>query len=182
MHTITSYWILLIHSYDYHQNSNYTAYLYEDSILEKSSSEVLPIGVYHRDFVPDVEGCGVLMPVVFGSFTAAALGLMGVPPLTGFTSKWMLATAAAGLGTWMGYLGASVLILSAVLTALYLMQIVLLAFFPRQNRQLSVRVPKRARRDPGLRMTVPITALAAGSVALGLGAGRLAGTVVALLG
>ena len=73
-------------------------------------------------------------------------------------------------------------ILSAVLTALYLMQIVLLAFFPRQNRQLSVRVPKRARRDPGLRMTVPITALAAGSVALGLGAGRLAGTVVALLG
>ena len=129
-----------------------------------------------------VEGCGVLMPVVFGSFTAAALGLMGVPPLTGFTSKWMLATAAAGLGTWMGYLGASVLILSAVLTALYLMQIVLLAFFPRQNRQLSVRVPKRARRDPGLRMTVPITALAAGSVALGLGAGRLAGTVAALLG
>ena len=53
MHTITSYWILLIHSYDYHQNSNYTAYLYEDSILEKSSSEVLPIGVYCRDFVPD---------------------------------------------------------------------------------------------------------------------------------
>ena len=31
-------------------------------------------------------------------------------------------------------------------------------------------------------MTVPITALAAGSVALGLGAGRLAGTVAALLG
>ena len=30
----------------------------------------------------------------------------------------------------MGYLGASVLILSAVLTALYLMQIVLLAFSP----------------------------------------------------
>lgn len=115
----------------------------------------------HRDFVPDVEGCGVLMPVVFGSFTAAALGLMGVPPLTGFTSKWMLATAAAGLGTWMGYLGASVLILSAVLTALYLMQIVLLAFFPRQNRQLSVRCPSGPGRDPGLRMTVPITALAA---------------------
>ena len=62
------------------------------------------------------------------------------------------------------------------------MQIVLLAFVPRQNRQLSVRVLKRARRDPGLRMTVPITALAAGSVALGLGAGRLAGTVAALLG
>ena len=53
MHTITSYWILLIRSYDYHQNSNYAAFLYGDSILEKSSSEVLPIGVYRRDFVPD---------------------------------------------------------------------------------------------------------------------------------
>lgn len=81
--------------------------------------------------------------MVFGSFTVAALGLMGAPPLAGFTSKWLLATAAAGLGTGMGYLAAGVLILSAVLTALYLMQIVLLAFFPRQNRQLSVRVPKR---------------------------------------
>ena len=135
----------------------------------------------HRDFVPDVEGCGVLMPVVFGSFSVAALGLMGVPPLAGFTSKWLLATAAAGLGEWIGYLGAAALIASAVLTALYLMQIVLLAFFPRQNRQLSVRVPRRARRDPGLRMTAPLTVLSAGSVLLGLGAGRLVQAVSALL-
>ena len=70
---------------------------------------------------------------------------------------------------------------SAVLTALYLMQIVLLAFFPRQNRQLSVRVPRRARRDPGLRMTAPLTVLSAGSVLLGLGAGRLVQAVSALL-
>ena len=135
----------------------------------------------HRDFVPDVEGCGVLMPVVFGSFSVAALGLMGVPPLAGFTSKWLLATAAAGLGEWIGYLGAAALIASAVLTALYLMQIVLLAFFPRQNRQLSVRVPRRARRDPDLRMTAPLTVLSAGSVLLGLGAGRLVQAVSALL-
>ena len=103
----------------------------------------------HRDFVPDVEGCGVLMPVVFGTFATASLGLMGVPPLAGFASKWLLATAAVGMGEWIGYLGAAALIVSALLTALYLMEIVLLAFFPRQNRQLTVRVPKRARQDPG---------------------------------
>lgn len=136
----------------------------------------------HRDFVPDVEGCGVLMPVVFGCFAAAALGLMGVPPLAGFSSKWLLATAAVGMGDRAGLLGAAALIISALLTALYLMEIVLLAFFPRQNRQLTVRVPKRARRDPGPRMTVPLVVLAGGSVALGLGAGRLWEIITGLVG
>ena len=66
--------------------------------------------------------------------------------------------------------------------ALYLMEIVLLAFFPRQNRQLTMRVPKQARRDPGLRMTLPLTLLSAGSIALGLGAGPVVNAVKALLG
>ena len=135
----------------------------------------------HRDFVPDVEGCGVIMPVVFGSFAVASLGLMGVPPLAGFASKWLLATAAVGLGQWIGYLAAAALIVSALLTALYLMEIVLLAFFPRQNRQLTVRMPKRARRDPSFRMTVPLTVLSAGSLALGLSAGGLEQAVTLLL-
>lgn len=136
----------------------------------------------HRDFVPDVEGCGVLMPVVFSSFAVASLGLMGVPPLAGFASKWLLATAAVDLGEWIGYLAAAVLIISALLTALYLMEIVLLAFFPRQNRQLTVRVPKQARRDPNFRMTVPLTVLSVGSVAIGLGSGGLEQMISLLLG
>ena len=86
-----------------------------------------------------------------------------------------------GLGRWIGYLAAAALIVSALLTALYLMEIVLLAFFPRQNRQLTVRVPKRARRDPSFRMTVPLTVLSAGSLALGLSAGGLEQAVTLLL-
>lgn len=136
----------------------------------------------HRDFVPDIEGCGPLMPVVFSCFAGASLGLMGVPPLAGFSSKWMLATASAGLGSPMGYMGAAALIVSALLTALYLMQIVLLAFFPRQNRQISVPIPRRARRDPSLRMTVPMAVLTLASLALGLWAGPLVNTITALLG
>lgn len=135
----------------------------------------------HRDFVPDIEGCGPLMPVVFGAFTTAALGLMGVPPLAGFSSKWMLATSSAALDTPLGYLGAAALIASAILTALYLMQIVLLTFFPRQNRAISVKIPKKARRAPSLRMTLPMTVLAAASVALGLCANQVARTISALV-
>ena len=86
------------------------------------------------------------------------------------------------MGERIGYLAAAALILSALLTALYLMQIVLLAFFPRQNRQLTVRVPRQAQRDPGIRMTLPLTVLAVGSVALGLCANILVGKVQTLLG
>ena len=131
----------------------------------------------HRDFVPDIEGCGPLMPVVFGTFTVTALGLMGVPPLPGFSSKWMLATACTQLGTIFGDLGAAALIASAILTALYLMQIVLLAFFPRQNRALSVKVPRRAQRDPSYRMSLPLVVLAATSVVMGLGAGWIVSAI-----
>ena len=152
------------------------------STISNLSYVLLGVTKLHRDFVPDVEGCGVLMPIVFGCFATASLGLMGVPPLAGFTSKWMLATSAVGLGEWIGYLAAAALILSALLTALYLMQIVLLAFFPRQNRQLTVRVPRQARRDPGIRMTLPLITLSVGSVALGLGANALVGTIQTLLG
>ena len=122
----------------------------------------------HRDFVPDIEGCGPLMPTVFATFTTAALGLMGVPPLAGFSSKWLLATSCAALANPIGYLGAAALAASAVLTALYLMQIVMLAYFPRQNRAISVKIPKKARRDPGIRMTLPLTVLSVASVGLGL--------------
>jgi len=135
----------------------------------------------HRDFVPDIEGTGRVMPIVFGTFTIASLGLMGVPPLAGFSSKWMLATACTELASAIGYLGAMALIASAILTALYLMQIVLLAFFPRQNRAISVRVPRKARRDPNYRMTVPLIVLSISSVILGLCASWLVETITKLV-
>ena len=135
----------------------------------------------HRDFVPDIEGCGPLMPVVFTTFTVASLGLMGVPPLPGFSSKWMLASACGGLETVLGHLGMAALILSAVLTALYLMQIAMLAFFPRRNRAISVRIPKRARQDPNWHMTLPLAVLALGSVILGVAAKDIAAAITRLI-
>jgi multicomponent Na+:H+ antiporter subunit D len=127
----------------------------------------------HRDFVPDIEGCGPLMPAVFACFTTTSLGLMGVPPLAGFSSKWMLASACTALTSPLGYLGLAALIASAILTSLYLMQIILLAYFPRQNRAISVKIPKKARRDPGIRMLLPLWVLAIGSVLLGLCANQV---------
>ena len=54
----------------------------------------------HRDFVPDVEGCGVLMPVVFGSFTVAALGLILIPGMAraGYDKAFAAATVSVTSG------------------------------------------------------------------------------------
>ena len=135
----------------------------------------------HRDTVDEIEGCGPIMPAVFSTFAVASLGLIGVPPLAGFSSKWMLATASAGLGRPLGWMGAAALAASAVLTALYLMEIVLLAFFPRQNRAISVKIPRRARQDPGWRMCLPLVVLAAASLLLGAAAGPIIRGLEALL-
>ena len=51
-----------------------------------------------KEYVYELAGFGRRMPVVLGCFLVTGLCLMGIPPLAGFSSKWMLAAASAGLG------------------------------------------------------------------------------------
>ena len=50
----------------------------------------------------------------------SALALMGVPGLCGFVSKWHLAKAAVECGEPLAYAGVAALLLSALLTAIYM--------------------------------------------------------------
>lgn len=59
------------------------------------------------------------MPVTFAAMTITGIGLVGIPPFAGFHSKWALATAAVQGGNPVSYLGILALIISALLTALY---------------------------------------------------------------
>ena len=70
------------------------------------------------------------MPVVFGTFTISSVALIGVPPLGGFVGKWCIASAAAATGSPLAYWGIGALILSTLLTTLYLMTVVLRGYFP----------------------------------------------------
>lgn len=88
--------------------------------------------VIHRtgkNFVYELDGLGKKMPRVFGLFTVSALALMGVPGLCGFISKWNLAQAAAESGG-LSLVGMGALLVSALLTAIYMLTIVVRAFFP----------------------------------------------------
>jgi len=124
-----------------------------------------------KSHVYDMDGMGRRMPVVFGCFTVSALGLMGVPGMAGFISKWNLANAAVESENVLAYIGIAALLVSALLTAIYMMTVVARAFFP--NTQFDYQSIAKIT-DPGWKMCLPLLVCAAGTIALGLFSGPIA--------
>ena len=84
-----------------------------------------------RTRVDQLRGIGKQMPVTMLAFTLASLSIIGIPPMAGFVSKWYL--LSAGLQSphpVFGYAGLVVLIVSALLTAGYLLPILTQGFLP----------------------------------------------------
>lgn len=119
----------------------------------------------HYEYVQQVTGLGKKMPVVMSCFTLSSLALMGVPLLPGFQSKITLLMAAADQASPMAYAGIAALLISSLLTALYLMSIAIPAFFPGKSfRMESISSAS----DPGLLMTGPLLLLCAACLMMGL--------------
>jgi len=106
-----------------------------------------------KSYIYEMDGSGKRMPIVFGCFTVSALGLMGVPGLAGFISKWNLTEAAVASGMPLAYGGIACLLISALLTAIYMMNVVIRAFFPKKD--LDMEVIKNVT-DPGWKMCLPL--------------------------
>ena len=119
----------------------------------------------HKTYVRDLRGIGKQMPITIWCWTIASLGLIGIPPTGGFVSKWQLATGAmeAGIGAF-GVIGPVVLIISALLTAAYLLQVTINGFFPGSDFDYTTLESK----EPGKLMCVPMIALAVGVVLCGV--------------
>ena len=120
--------------------------------------------------VKDMAGLGKDMPVTLSCFTIVSLALIGIPPASGFVSKWYLATGAlaSGTGAW-AWIGPVMLLVSALLTAGYLLPLTIQGFFP--GADLADGRPEKGERvtKPELSawMLVPVLALTAGSLLLG---------------
>lgn len=121
--------------------------------------------VCNRTRVDELSGIGRKMPVMLWCYTCFALALIGIPPTSGFVSKWQLAVGAldanAGFFSWFGPM---VLLISALLTAGYLLPITMRGFFPGENDRCA-DLPKK---EPPLLMLVPIIVLAVLAVLLGI--------------
>ena len=90
--------------------------------------------------VSELRGIGRQMPVTLWCFLIAALSLVGIPPLGGFVSKWSIAlTALETAPGAFAVLIPVVLLLSALLTAGYLLPIVVNGFFPSGDENLPVQ-------------------------------------------
>ena len=82
----------------------------------------------HREFVSQIEGFGLKMPVTFICLTIGACALSGIPLFAGFVSKFALANASVQLSNIWSIIIVSSLLLSAVLTSAYTFELSIKAF------------------------------------------------------
>ncbi|WP_217440875.1 MULTISPECIES: monovalent cation/H+ antiporter subunit D family protein [unclassified Myxococcus] len=119
----------------------------------------------HVHRVSELRGVGRRMPLTTGAFTIAALGMIGIPPVAGFISKWYLGIGALEAHQpWL----VVVLLTSSLLNAGYFLPIVYSAWFqaPREEWKPSTRGW-----EIGLLLLLPTVATAVLSLAAGLFAG-----------
>jgi multicomponent K+:H+ antiporter subunit A len=91
--------------------------------------------------VSQMNGVGKRMPLTMGAFTIAAFGMIGVPPVAGFVSKWYLGVGALEAQE---YWVLGVLAISSMLNAAYFLPIINAVWFKEQdspwpNEQLSLK-------------------------------------------
>ncbi len=143
----------------------------------------LTAGVFLFQFgytrVEQLVGMGKKMPALMWCYTIFSLGLIGIPPTIGFVSKWHLIGASLGLGEIFGdlpvkdgsggigvfsWLGPVVLLVSALLTAGYLLPIVARGFFPGDEAE-GMDLTKK---EPPPCMLIPLLILGALTLMLGI--------------
>lgn len=109
-------------------------------------------------------GIGKQQPLTLWAYTFASLALIGIPPTSGFVSKWYLAMAALRSNTAgiFRFLGPVVLLISALLTAGYLLPITMKGFLPGEDLEVE------AKKEPVDKMTVVLLILAAVTLLLGI--------------
>ncbi|NCC16142.1 MAG: proton-conducting membrane transporter [Clostridia bacterium] len=129
----------------------------------------------HREYIYEVEGFGKFMPITFLSMALTGISLVGIPPFAGFHSKWALATAAVESGNVVAYIGIVALVISAVLTALYIFYIIVRVYFPRKREYPGGYYAHVS--DPNLYMTAPLVVLTVITLIIGLFPSNLLGVL-----
>lgn len=123
--------------------------------------------------VKELTGIGKEMPITMWCFTLVSITLVGIPPTSGFISKWYLAMGAfeSEASIFAPWFGPAVLLVSAMLTAGYLLPISIQAFFPGEGFDYK----KLVKKEPCLLMTVPLLLFTAAAVLFGIFPGTFLG-------
>lgn len=154
-----------------------------------------------RHYIYELDGIGRRMPRTFFAFTISGLALMGIPMGVGFISKWNLAMAGMesgrillGQGEKAGilpYMGICVILYSALMTGIYMLTIVVRAYFPKflkidfkelERRESEALSAKPTAKDPTWKMLVPLLVFCIVIVAFGVNAASVMKIVSAIGG
>ena len=126
--------------------------------------------------VDEFKGIGRQLPWTITAYTFVALSLVGIPPFSGFVSKWYLAAASLDSGlAVINWLYPAILLLSALLTAAYLLPVTIDGFFPGKDET----VPARMKECP--LMFAPLLLIGLAALVMGIGGGWLADAMAAVV-
>lgn len=116
----------------------------------------------HKTKVSELNGIGRQMPLTMGAFTIAVFSMIGVPPFSGFLSKWYIALGSIEANLWPVLI---VLAVSSLLNASYFLPIVYAAFFKAPDSPNSGE-KQEVVKDARPFITIPIMLTAAGVLIL----------------
>lgn len=115
--------------------------------------------------VDELVGIGKEMPLTIWCYTLASAALVGIPPASGFISKWHLAIGSLSSGIPVfSWLGPVILLVSALLTAGYLLPITVHGFLP--GAEYSDKTLEK--KEPVKMMLLPLGILAVLTLLLGI--------------
>lgn len=119
------------------------------------------LGIHH---ISEMHGVGRRMPWTMAAFTIGALGMIGIPPVAGFISKWYLATGAVEVNQ---YWILAILLGSSLLNAAYFLPILYVAWFKPQHQPWPHEHIK-SRYETSLALLIPPLFTAVAALLIGL--------------
>ena len=111
-----------------------------------------------KENISDTNGIARQMPITMLAFTVGALGMIGMPPVGGYITKWFLLLGAAELHSM---ILVAVLLVSAILNAAYFFPVIYVAFFKKPDHELAYK-------EAPLTMLVPLVVTAIISIIIGI--------------
>ena len=134
-----------------------------------------------KEYVYQLDGMGKKMRISFVCFTIASLSLIGIPMFCGFQSKWRIGVAAVSDAQTLTIAGLIALLLSALLTAIYMLSIVIRAYFPETVKEAVDNTAKKGQKKTNndisgntdykehcVPMLLPVICFAVGIIILGV--------------
>jgi formate hydrogenlyase subunit 3/multisubunit Na+/H+ antiporter MnhD subunit len=129
------------------------------------------VATHHAQMLDELGGLGRRMPWTFAMFLIAGLSLAGVPPMAGFSSKWIIFEAAFSSGHWA--LGAAAMI-GSLFTLAAVLKFAHAAFMGTPTARAA-----EAKEAP-LAMLVPMGILTVASLVVGVFPGLLLTPIAAI--